>query len=174
MIVNDKRNPKVFGLVWLCLGQCCKSESGIPFVVASSFKCGRSNVVSVPTPPTIHASVLSIAFIKLTVRGGVERSRRTNSARGTYRGRDKRKIRERGAEGKELLFLERVRGGIASVKMDFKRTPNTEKETAGPLECSARRGESGKAKGTGSGFGPSGVFGRWHVGCSWAIYYCNE
>ena len=18
------------------------------------------------------------------------------------------------------------------------------------------------------------VFGRWHVGCSWAIYYCNE
>ena len=80
-------------------------------MVASSFKCGRSNVVGVPTPPTIHASILSIAFIKLTVRG-VERSRRTKFARGTYRGRDKRKKREREAEGKELLFLERVRGEL--------------------------------------------------------------
>lgn len=26
MIKEKKKNPKVFGLVWLCLGQCYKSE----------------------------------------------------------------------------------------------------------------------------------------------------
>lgn len=65
----------------------------------------------------------------------------------------------RGSEGGKGASLSRAcSGGIASVKMDFKRTPNIEKEIAGPLECSARRGERGKAKGTGSGFGSSGVW----------------
>lgn len=40
LIVNDE-NPKVFGLVWLCLGQCCKSESGNTVRGTKLFKCDR-------------------------------------------------------------------------------------------------------------------------------------
>ena len=110
MIVNDKRNPKVFGLVWLCLGQCCKSESGIPFVVASSFKRGRSNVAGVPTPPTIHASVLSIAFIKLTVRG-VERSRRNQVRSRHVPWARQKKDKGKGSGGKGASLSRACSGG---------------------------------------------------------------